>query len=140
MAEKVRDLMTQNLRTLSADGTADEAARAMRDADVGDVLVLDAQGMLCGIVTDRDITIRLVAEGRDPSNVKIDDICSHELLSIDPETDAEEAAQLMRQRAVRRLPVTEDGRPVGVVSIGDLAVERDPDSALADISAARANE
>ncbi|HVM13744.1 MAG TPA: CBS domain-containing protein [Egibacteraceae bacterium] len=140
MAQPLREIMTQQLRTCPPDTTLDEAARTMRDADVGDVIVVTDDGTVCGVVTDRDITIRAVAEDRDPSTVKIDEICSHDVATVEPDTDAEEAARIMRERAVRRLPVTEEGKPVGIVSIGDLAVELDPDSALADISAARGND
>jgi CBS domain-containing protein len=139
VATAIRELMAKDLQTCPADATLDDAARLMRDADVGDVIVLDDAGKVRGIVTDRDITIRAVAEGRDPASVQLEDICSHDVATVGPDTDVEAAAQLMRERAVRRLPVTEDGKPVGVVSIGDLAIERDPDSALADISAARGN-
>jgi CBS domain-containing protein len=140
MAQALRDIMTQELRTCPADATLVDAAGMMRDADIGDVIVLNDEGKVCGIVTDRDITVRAVAEGRDPSKVRIDDICSHKLVTVGPDTDAEDAARVMRERAVRRLPVTEDGKPVGVISVGDLAIERDPDSALAEISAARGND
>lgn len=139
MAQTVRDIMTDNLRTCPADATLDEAARLMRDADIGDVIVVDSAGSMCGIVTDRDITVRGVAEGRDPSTVKVDDICSHDITAVGPDTGAEDAARLMRERAVRRLPVADDGRPIGIVSIGDLAIERDSRSALADISASSGN-
>lgn len=139
MAQTVRDIMTENLRTRPADATLDEAARLMRDADIGDVIVVDSAGSMCGIVTDRDITVRAVAEGRDPSTVKVDDICSHDITAVGPDTAAEDAARIMRERAVRRLPVADDGRPIGIVSIGDLAIERDSRSALADISAASGN-
>jgi CBS domain-containing protein len=140
MAQAIRDIMTQDLKTCPSDTTLDEAARTMRDADIGDVIVLRDDGTMCGVVTDRDITIRAVAEGRDPSAVTLKDVCSHDVVSVAPDTGAEEAARLMRERAVRRLPVMEGGKPVGIVSIGDLAIERDPDSALADISAARGND
>lgn len=140
MAQAIRDIMTQDLKTCPSDTTLDEAARSMRDADVGDVIVLKDDGTMCGVVTDRDITVRAVAERRDPSSVTLEDVCSHDVVSVTPDTDAEEAARLMRERAVRRLPVMEDGKPVGIVSIGDLAIERDPDSALADISAAPGND
>lgn len=139
MAQTLREIMTDP-RTCRADRTVDEAAKIMRDEDIGDVIVLDDSGKACGIVTDRDITIRAVAEGRDPSTVRLSDVCSHEIVTAAPDTHAEEAARIMRERAVRRLLVTDDGEPLGVVSIGDLAIERDPDSALADISAAPGNQ
>lgn len=139
MAQALREIMTQDLRTCPADTSLEDAAKAMRDADVGDVVVLDDAGEVCGVVTDRDITVRAVAEGRDPSTVKVDDICSHDLVTVEPATDAADAARLMREHAVRRLPVTEGGKPVGMVSLGDLAIEVDSESALADVSAARGN-
>ena len=83
--------------------------------------------------------VRCVAEGRDCALVKISDVCSGELVTVTPDTDLDIAVQRMREMAVRRLPVVEDGRPVGIVSIGDLAIEEDPSSALADISAAEPN-
>lgn len=139
MAQQVRELMTQNLQTCPAGTTLDAAAKTMRDADIGDVLVLADDGTVCGVVTDRDITVRAVAEGHDASTVRLDEICSHDLVSVGPDTAAEDAAKIMRDRAVRRLPVIEEGKAVGIVSIGDLAIERDSESALADISAARGN-
>lgn len=140
MAQAVRDIMASNLRTCPNSTTLDEAAKIMRDDDIGDVIVMKDDDSICGIVTDRDITIRAVAEGRDPSSVTLQDVCSHQLVTAEPQTDVQEAARLMREHAVRRLPVVENGKPVGIVSIGDLAIERDPDSALADVSAAPGNE
>jgi CBS domain-containing protein len=140
MAQAIRDVMAQDPKTVSADDPIIRAAELMRDEDIGDVIVLDADGELCGIVTDRDITIRAVAEGQDPSSAKIEAVCSPEVATIGPDDDVESAARMMRERAVRRLPVVDNGRVVGAVSIGDLALELDPDSALADISAARGNE
>ena len=114
-------------------------ARAMRDGAVGDVLV-ERDGVLCGIVTDRDIVVRAIAENRNPAEVKIGDICSRDLATLTPDTSVEDAVRLMRDKALRRIPVCDDGKPVGVVSIGDLAIDRDGQSALADISAARPND
>lgn len=139
MAQAVRDVMTPDVKACAATGTIAEAARLMRDNDIGDVVVTQDDGTMCGIVTDRDIAIRAVAEGRDPGSTQLEEICSRQIVSIRPDQDVEEAATLMREKAVRRLPVCEDGKPVGMVSIGDLALERDPDSALADISATPGN-
>jgi len=130
--------MTPNPTAFPATATVGEAARAMRDLDIGDVIVLDNE-QICGIVTDRDIVVRAVADGREPAEVKLGDICSHEITTLAPTDEIAEAAIRMRERAIRRLPVVEHGRPIGVVSIGDLAAERDPGSALADISAAPPN-
>ena len=138
MVESVREVMTPNPTAFPATATVGEAARAMRDLDIGDVIVLDNE-QICGIVTDRDIVVRAVADGREPAEVKLGDSCSHEITTLAPTDEIAEAAIRMRERAIRRLPVVEHGRPIGVVSIGDLAAERDPGSALADISAAPPN-
>jgi CBS domain-containing protein len=138
VGQSVREVMTPNPTAFPANATVGEAARAMRDLDIGDVIVLN-KDQICGIVTDRDIVVRAVADGREPSEVKLGDICSHELTTLAATEDTGVAAKRMRERAIRRLPVVENGRPIGVVSIGDLAAERDPGSALADISAAPPN-
>lgn len=139
MAQTLKDLMTPNPLTVSRDTPVDQAARSMRDEGIGDVIVTDGDA-LCGIVTDRDIVVRAIAEGRDPTTTTVGDICSSDLVTLSPDAGVDEAVTLMRERALRRLPIVENGRPVGVVSIGDLAMERDQDSALADISAAPPNE
>jgi CBS domain-containing protein len=136
--QTVRDVMTYTPAALSLRASALDAARAMRDADIGDVVVVD-NGRVCGIVTDRDIVVRAVAEGWDPATTELADICSQDLTVVSPTDSVDQAVQLMRQKAVRRLPVVENGRVVGIVSIGDLAQERDPRSALSDISAAPPN-
>ena len=111
----------------------------MRDEEVRGVLVIQ-DGKLCGLLTDRDIVVRAVAEGRDPSKTQVGEVASTDVATLAPDQDVGEAIRLMREKHVRRLPVVEGGRPVGIVSLGDLAVERDPDSVLADISAAPPNE
>jgi CBS domain-containing protein len=138
VAQKVREVMTPKPVTLDAGSPVIEAARLMKQSDIGDVIVLDS-GKVCGVVTDRDIVVRVVSEGKDASSTKLADICSRDLVSISPDDALDEAIRLMRERAIRRLPVIEKGKPVGIVSIGDLAMERDADSALADISAAPGN-
>jgi CBS domain-containing protein len=115
-----------------------DAARTMRERDVGDVLV-QQEGALCGIVTDRDLVIRCLADGGSPSDSALRDFCSQELATLDAGSSIEDAVELMRSRGIRRLPILDEGRPVGIVSLGDLARERDPDSALGRISAAPAN-
>jgi CBS domain-containing protein len=138
MAQKVRDVMTANVVTLPKSAPLTDAARRMKESDIGDVLVMD-DGTMCGVVTDRDIVVRAVAEGRDPNSVKLEEICSHQAITIGPDDPVDRAVQLMRENAVRRLPVVEGGSPVGIVSIGDLAIERDEGSTLAHISAAEGN-
>jgi signal-transduction protein with cAMP-binding, CBS, and nucleotidyltransferase domain len=135
MARTVEEIMTHDPRTVDADDPVIEAARQMRDGDVGDVIVT-RDGQVNGIVTDRDIVIRAVAEGRDPQSTPVGEVCTGDVRSLQPSQSVDEAIQTMREHDIRRLPVVDGGRPVGIVSLGDLAVERDPDSALADISAA----
>lgn len=134
----VREIMTENPATLSADSTVEDAARLMKERDIGDVIVMK-DGELCGILTDRDIVVRALAEHRDISKTPVDQICSHHLVTVSPDADVTAAVQLMRDHAIRRLPVVEEGKPVGIVSIGDLAVEREPQSALGHISASAPN-
>lgn len=138
MSQTVRDIMTTDLATVRPDDTLTDAARAMREADVGTVVVTD-DGTLQGLVTDRDLVVRALAEGRDPSRTPVRDVCSGDLVTVGPDEEVQRVAATMRDRAVRRVPVVESGRPIGIVSIGDLAIERDSRSALADVSAARPN-
>lgn len=139
MALAVREVMSADPRTCSASSTIVQAAQLMRDNDIGDVIVTQDDGTMCGVITDRDIAVRAVANGQDPNTTRLEEICSRQVVSMSPDQDVDEAVRLMRERAIRRLPVCDDGRPIGIVSIGDLAIERDPQSALADISAARGN-
>jgi CBS domain-containing protein len=137
-SQKVADVMTSGPVTIEREQSVAEAAQLMANDDIGDVIVLD-NGTVTGILTDRDIVIRLVAAGKDACT-KISDIVSEaELVTVSPDTTIEQAVALMRQHSVRRLPVLQKGRAVGVVSLGDLAIERDDTSALADISAAIGN-
>lgn len=135
MATKVRELMTPDPVTLEASTPIRAAAERMRDDDIGNVLVED-DGQLRGIVTDRDITTRVVAEGTAPDQITLGQVCTGELHTVSPDDDLDDAVRILREHAVRRIPVTEDGTAVGVLAIGDLAVILDSDSALADISAA----
>src|SRR5687767_11125067 len=104
MAETVQDLMTPNPRTVAADAPIADVARVMRDADVGAVIVME-RDKVSSIVTDRDITVRAVAEGKDPRSTKTGDVCTANLVTVEPSAPAEEAVRLMRDRAIRRLPV-----------------------------------
>jgi CBS domain-containing protein len=139
MSETVGDVMTRDPVTVSSDSTVVEVARLMRDRDIGPVVVVDGD-QVTGIVTDRDIVVRAVADGRDPGSVRVADICTGNVEAVSPSDSIEDAVRRMEQRNVRRLPVVEDGRPVGIVSMGDLAVEGElPSSSVADISAASPN-
>jgi CBS domain-containing protein len=139
MAQKVGEIMTPVPVILPPDASLISAAGTMRRYGIGDVLVAE-DGRLVGLVTDRDIVVRAVAVARDPDVTTIAEICSVDLVTVSPDDDAEAAVALMREHAIRRIPVVDSGEVVGVVSIGDLAIERDPGSALADISAEPPNE
>lgn len=138
MAQTVADVMTRNPVTIERDESAAEAARLMARGDMGDVIVTD-NGTVSGIVTDRDIAVRLVAEDKDPRTPVAEIISDSELVTATPDMPLDQAIRLMRSRAVRRLPVVQQGRAVGVLSLGDLAMERDQDSVLAGISAEEGN-
>lgn len=138
MAGSVKEVMTKDPICVPATATAREAAQAMRDAGVGDVIIM-RDGKLGGILTDRDIAVRAVAEGKDPNSVKVGEIASKDVQALSPKDTLDQAIKLMREKAVRRLPVVDGDRPVGMVSLGDLALNRDPDSALAGISGAPPN-
>ena len=137
--ESVRDVMTPEPVTVASNTSLEEAARRMRDAGIGNVIVMDGE-QITGILTDRDIVVRAVAEGWDLGSTPVGEVASRDLTTVAPTDPIDAAVTLMRERSVRRLPVVEDGRPIGIVSLGDLALERDPDSALGDISAAPPNE
>ena len=138
MAGKVHEVMTRDPRTLPQEETVSAAAKVMRDADVGAVIVTESSTVR-GVLTDRDIAVLAVAEDLDPRVTRLADLVSHDLVAVSPDDDMETAVELMRTHAVRRLPVMEGERLVGVVSLGDLAVERDSDSVLAQISAEEPN-
>jgi CBS domain-containing protein len=135
MATKMRDIMSPVLVSMAATQPVSAAARAMKEHGIGTVLIM-ADGQLSALVTDRDIAVRVLAEDRDPMTTRIGDICSTELAVLGPDDDVDQATRLVRDRAVRRIPVVEDGVPVGIVSIGDLALEKDNQSAPSDVSAA----
>ena len=135
---RVRDIMSAAPVCMLPDESVSAAARAMKQHGIGTVLVL-TDGRLSGLVTGRDITVRVLAENRDPRTTRIGDICSSELVVLDPDDDLAQAARLVRDRAVRRIPVLRDGIPVGVVSIGDLALEKDATSVLSGVSSGPPN-
>jgi CBS domain-containing protein len=135
IAKTVGDLMTAPPTALDVGDLVSDAARAMRDGNIGDVLVTQ-DGRLVGIMTDRDVVVRVLAEGRDPGKTVLGDVCSRDLATLGAGEAIETAVVRMRETAIRRLPVVEEGRPVGILALGDVAVERDPESVLGKISAA----
>jgi CBS domain-containing protein len=136
LPQNIREVMTAAPETVGTGASLTEAAKLMRDIDAGAMVVVNEQGNVAGIVTDRDIAVRAVAEGQDPNQTKVGQVLSADLVTLSPTDTVAQAVKLMRDKAVRRLPVVEAGKPIGIVSIGDLAVERDPTSALAHISTA----
>jgi CBS domain-containing protein len=122
--------MTPNPRSVSPSDSIENAARIMRDEDTGAVPVVD-NGRTVGIVTDRDIVIRAVADGGQP-NRTVGDIVTSSVVCATPEMSTREAAELMSEHQIRRLPVVENDRLVGIVSIGDLAVKEGRDSRTGD--------
>jgi CBS domain-containing protein len=137
--QTVRDVMTPKVVTLPSETTLAEAARTMREQDIGDIVVSDGSG-IAGLVTDRDIVVRAVAEQRDPASTTIGEILTEDLIIVRPDDTVQSAALLMRDHAVRRVLVCEgDKSLVGIVTIGDLAEEIDPESVLGGISKAAPN-
>jgi len=125
MSQSIREIMTSNPSTVEADKTVVDAARIMKQEDAGVVPVTE-NGRLTGMVTDRDIAIRVVAEGKDPQSTSVREVASKDLVTVDPEQDLDEALRLMAKHQVRRLPVVEeDGRLVGVVAQADVARQGD---------------
>jgi CBS domain-containing protein len=122
MAKSVREAMTASVSSVSPSQSLADAAEVMKGEDVGSVPVVE-QGRLAGIVTDRDIVTRAVAEGRNPQAVKVEEIASHDLVTVEPERDLDEALALMARHKVRRLPVLEEGRLVGMLAQADIALE-----------------
>ncbi|MFF0001108.1 CBS domain-containing protein [Streptomyces avermitilis] len=140
MTQHVSDVMTRDPVTVEPQTSVTVVARMMRDEDIGAVLVAEGE-RLRGLVSDRDLVVRAVAEGSDPNRTTVADACSDDLVTVKPDDDVGRAVEVMREHSVRRVPVVDEGQhAVGIVSVGDLAIERDPESALGDISAARSNK
>ncbi|WP_432137779.1 MULTISPECIES: CBS domain-containing protein [unclassified Streptomyces] len=140
MTRTIRDVMTPGAVSVEPMTSVERAAGLMREHDVGDVLVAyDCD--LFGVLTDRDIVVRAVAEGRDPHSTPVGSVCSRPpVVTLGPDDTTDRAVELMSRYAVRRIPVVEHGGcPVGVVSIGDLALTEEPRSALAGIGRAGPN-
>lgn len=137
-ATMVREIMTRDVISLQVDVTLEAAARTMRERDIGNVVVAE-DDRLVGLVTDRDIVVRGVAEGMDPTTATLASVASRDVIAIQPDDTAQTAALLMREQAVRRVLVVDEQGLCGILSIGDLATEIDPDSVLGGISGAPPN-
>jgi CBS domain-containing protein len=136
--DTVRSVMTGPVVTLPPDATVAQAAEQMRINDIGNVLVAEGD-KLFGVITDRDLVVKAMALGLDPQRTPLERVCSQETVTIGPDADVAQAVQLMADNALRRLPVLADNKIVGILSLGDLAAKRDPDSALGEISSAPPN-
>lgn len=131
----LRDIMTTDLTTVDGGATLKEVANLMREQDIGNVLIMDGE-RLAGIVTDRDIVIRAVAYGHDLGS-PVTDYSSDNVFTMDASSSVQDAAQEMANRQLRRLPITEEGKVVGIVSLADLATNatgRADEQALQGIS------
>jgi signal-transduction protein with cAMP-binding, CBS, and nucleotidyltransferase domain len=133
MDAKVRDVMTPGPIGVDYHQSIGETARTMRDWGVGAVLVVSNES-LHGLVTDRDLVVRAVAEARG-ADEPVGPLSSGNLIGVDADADVHEAMRLMREHAVRRLPVLENGQVAGIVSLGDLAMQDEPALSFAQLSA-----
>lgn len=134
---KVKDLMTKDVATLNAEDSVEQAARIMKEHNIGSVPVCDGENVI-GIITDRDIALRSVAEGENVKNQKVREVMSSNPVLANPDMDVHDAARIMSERQIRRLPVVDKSNIVGIVSLGDLAVEQqlkdNAEEALSEIS------
>ena len=138
MAQTVRDVMTKDPVSMSSDASVMDAAKAMSDMRIGAVVVME-KDKPCGIVTDRDITVRAVATGSDPAKTKLADICSHDIAAVRPDQTVDDAVQMMKSRDVKRVLVMDDSKIEGIVSLGDLSRLGKDQDVQEDISRAEPN-
>jgi CBS domain-containing protein len=132
----VDSIMSRALAVLHEDASITDAAKAMRDHDVGGVIVNDSEGKVCGFVTDRDLVVRGLATERPPHHTTLRGICTRAVVSVRPTSTIEEAIRTMKTKAIRRIPVVADGKAVGMLSLGDVAAMRDAGAVLDRISTA----
>lgn len=137
MADTIRDVMSGDPQTVEASATIEDVAKIMAEKDIGNVLVVEDDEVQ-GIITDRDIVVRVIAKGNG-ADASVGDAASTDVETLSPDDSIDDAIKKMEQADVRRLPVVEDGKPAGIVSLGDLAKAKDQDSALSDISSASPN-
>jgi len=135
---KVRDIMTDSVIGISAEESVEVAARQLAHYNIGAMPVLGKEGKVCGMVTDRDLVIRCVASGRLPADTTVRQVMTKQVVAAQPDMEVGVAAHLMGRQQVRRLPVTENGKLCGMVSLGDLANREesvmDAADALSDIT------
>lgn len=139
MAHYLHEIMTKQIFSVRKDASVRAVARVMRERKIGDVLVTNRDGTLFGIVTDRDLVVRALSSSRDLDNMQVAEVTTDALVQLPPTATIDEAVKLMRERAIRHIPVVRDDIAIGIVSLGDLARRQDPKSVLAQISAAPPN-
>jgi len=122
MGKSVKEAMTAEVKVATPSQSLTDAASLMKQEDVGSVPVVDGE-RLVGVLTDRDIVVRGIADGSDPRSVQVGDIASRDVVTVRPDDDLDEALRLMGQHQVRRLPVVDDGQLVGVLAQADVAHE-----------------
>jgi CBS domain-containing protein len=138
MAQTINEVMTRDPRTVSSDAPLTDVAKEMDQADTGAIIVAE-DGRFKGIITDRDIVVRAIAAGKDPKSTTAGEIATTGAKTLAPDASVEDAIKLMRDSAIRRIPIVEDDKAIGIVSLGDLAVDGAGEKALDDISSAPAN-
>jgi CBS domain-containing protein len=139
VAHYLHEIMTKQIFSVRKDANVRAVARVMRERKIGDVLVTNRDGTLFGIVTDRDLVVRALSSSRDLDNMQVAEVATDALVQLPPTATIDEAVTLMRERAIRHIPVVRDDIAIGIVSLGDLARRQDPKSVLAQISAAPPN-
>lgn len=134
---KVRDVMTKSVTSIRPDATIKDAAQMMQQHNIGSIPVVDANGLV-GIVTDRDIVVRNIADGQDPATTPVKNVMTSQVTTVTPEEDVHAISQMMASRQIRRIPVVENQQLVGMVSLGDIATtgktNMEASEALAEIS------
>ncbi len=138
MAKTVRDVMTRDPVAMPADATVKDAAKAMSDYRIGTVVVMQGTEP-CGIVTDRDITVRVVAAGSDPAQTRLSDVSSKEIAAVRPDQSLDDAIQVMKSHDVKRVLVMKDHKLEGIVSLGDLTASGEGTDVQSDISRSEPN-
>lgn len=140
---KVKDICSCETLTVTGQDTVKEAAQKMAKHNIGALPVVDYSGRVIGMITDRDITVRVTAEGKDPSRYSVCDVCTHDVSCVCMDADVTSAAKMMGQAKVRRLPVIDDGKMVGFITLGDISrtgkFDMEVGHALCDISSQKRN-
>lgn len=131
MTMKVKDIMTKSVAYVNPSSTVIDAAKLMQQHNVGSIPVCD-QGGIVGIVTDRDIIVRNVASGKNPQQTAVRDVMTQNVLTVNPEMEMDEVTKIMSSSKIRRVPVVDHNNLVGIVALGDVAIDAKYDTEVAD--------